>query len=158
MKKFLFIAFIISAVVGCSKTTPPNTALNANTPTAVSQNSNSQITNAQKGERNSKLQSQADSLLYLFDRMPPVPVYLIDEPVKKGGTNTENGVAYTDCGKNKSPTMYMKKAFYGKGNQKQIVNILKHELTHAWQCRRGGMRGHDVEFRKKFTEAGGFGN
>lgn len=54
--------------------------------------------------------------------------------------------------------IYMKKVFYEKNNQKQIVNILKHELTHAWQCRRGGMRGHDAEFRKKFTEAGGFGN
>lgn len=54
--------------------------------------------------------------------------------------------------------MYMKKVFYDKGNQKQITNILKHELTHAWQCRRGGMRGHDADFRKKFEQAGGFGN
>lgn len=147
---------MISAVVGCSKPAPPNIALNANTPTAVSQNTNSQNTN--KGKRNSKLQAQADSLLHFFDRMPPVPVYLTDEPVKKGGNNVEHGVAYTDCDKNKSPTMYMKKVFYEKTNQKQIVNILKHELTHAWQCRRGGMRGHDAEFRKKFTDAGGFGN
>lgn len=156
MKKFFFITLIISAVVGCSKLPPPNVA--ANVQPIVAQNVNAQNSNTKKGERNSKLQSQADSLLFHFDRMPPVPVYLTDEPILKGGTNTENGVAYTDCDKNKNPSMFIKKVFYDKGNQKQITNILKHELTHAWQCRRGGMRGHDAEFRKKFEQAGGFGN
>jgi len=156
VKKNLFILLMISAVVGCSKPTPPNVV--ANVQPIVANISNSQNANTKKTERNSKLQSQADSLLFHFDRMPPVPVYLIDEPILKGGTNVENGVAYTDCGKNKTPEISMKKVFYDKGNQKQIVNILKHELTHAWQCRRGGMRGHDAEFRKKFEQAGGFGN
>jgi len=147
---------MMSAVVGCSKPTPPNVVSNAQQ--IVANTSNSQNTISKKIERNSKLQSQADSLLFHFDRMLPVPVYLIDEPILKGGTNVENGVAYTDCGKNKTPEIFIKKVFYDKGNQKQIINILKHELTHAWQCRRGGMRGHDTEFRKKFTEAAGFGN
>ena len=119
---------------------------------------NAQISNTKKTERNSKLQSQTDSLLYLFDKMPSVLIYLTDEPIIKGGNNVEHGVAYTECGQNKTPTIYIKKIFYDQGNQKQITNILKHELTHAWQCKRGGMRGHDTEFRKKFTEAGGFGN
>lgn len=156
MLKILFFLLIISAVVGCSKPTPPNVV--ANVTPIVSQNSNSQNANVRKGGRNSKLQSQADSLLFHFDRMPPVPVYLTDEAILKGGTNVENGIAYTDCGKNKTPEIFMKKVFYDKGNQKQLVNILKHELTHAWQCRRGGMRGHDAEFRKKFEQVGGFGN
>jgi hypothetical protein len=105
-----------------------------------------------------KLQSETDALLPLFDNMPPVPVYLRDEPIVKSGTNTERGVAYTNCGKNELPAIFVKRVFYEKTNQKQLTNILKHELTHAWLCRQNFMNGHDDNFRRKFAEVGGFGN
>ena len=110
-----------------------------------------------KGERNAKLQSDADALLSLFDKMPSVSVYLKDEPIQ-GGANIEDGVAYNVCEDHKNPTIYVKKVFYAKANRKQLVNILKHELTHAYFCRQGIQAGHDERFRQKFTEVGGFGN
>lgn len=109
-------------------------------------------------ERNAKLQADTDAILPLFDKMPPVPVYLKDEVINREGTNTERGVAYTTCENNNQPTIYMKKVFYEKANRKQLVNILKHELTHAWQCRQQYTWGHDEKFRKKFKQVGGFGN
>lgn len=113
---------------------------------------------AEKRERNAKLQSDADALLPLFGKMPQVPVYLKDEIINKEGTNTERGVAYTTCENKNQPVIYVKKVFYEKSNRKMLVNILKHELTHAWQCREGMMLGHNSQFRKKFEEVGGFGN
>ena len=110
-----------------------------------------------KGERNAKLQAETDGLLLLFDKMPSVPVYLSNEPIQ-GGTNVEGGVAYNVCEDHKNPTIYVKKAFYAKANRKQLVNILKHELTHAYFCRQGIQAGHDERFRQKFTQVGGFGN
>lgn len=109
-------------------------------------------------ERNAKLQADTDELLPLFDKMPPVPVYLRDEIINKKGTNTERGVAYTTCENRNLPVIFIKKLFYEKANRKQLVNILKHELTHAWQCRQGVTWGHDEAFRRKFAEVGGFGN
>ena len=110
-----------------------------------------------KGERNSKLQSDLDSLLPLFDKMRSVPIYLTNEPIQKGEEGKEGGVAYNVCERD-NPTIFMKRAFYDKGNRKQIVNILKHELTHAYFCRQGIQAGHDARFREKFTQVGGFGN
>jgi hypothetical protein len=110
-------------------------------------------------DRDKKLQAEADALLFLFDKMPPVPVYLKDEPILKSGTNTEKGAAYTQCSTQAAPTIYVKKIFYQKTNRKQLVNLLKHELTHAWLCRQRVMSvGHDAAFREKFTQVGGFGN
>jgi hypothetical protein len=109
-------------------------------------------------ERDDRLQEETDALLPLFDNMPPVKVFLNNEPIVKSGTNTERGVAYTDCAKNENPTIFVKKAFYLNANQKQVVNILKHELTHAFFCRQGQMWGHDEQFRRKFEAVGGFGN
>ncbi len=109
-------------------------------------------------ERHDNLQTEADALLPLFDNMPPVPVYLKDEPVIKSGSNTERGVAYTNCESNEHPTIFVKKTFYQNANSKQLTNILKHELTHAWLCRQRQMSGHDEQFREKFREVGGFGN
>lgn len=110
-----------------------------------------------KGERNSKLQSDLDSLLPLFDKMRSVPIYLTNELIQKGEEGKEGGVAYNVCERD-NPTIFMKRAFYDKGNRKQIVNILKHELTHAYFCRQGIQAGHDARFREKFTQVGGFGN
>jgi hypothetical protein len=109
-------------------------------------------------EYNAKLQAETDALLHFFDRMPPVPVYLKDEPVLKSGTNVETGLAYTHCYAQERPTIFIKKSFYEKSSRKYLVNILKHELTHAWLCRQRAMSGHDERFRKKFKEIGGFGN
>lgn len=110
-------------------------------------------------EHDENLQAEADALLSLFDRMPKVPVYLIDEPMLKSGANTETGAAYTHCYPREFPTVFVKKVFYQKANRIQLVNALKHELTHAWLCRQGLMSaGHNELFRRKFTEVGGFGN
>ena len=112
-----------------------------------------------KPERDERLQTQADGLLHLFDRMPPVPVYLNDEAILKSGSNTEKGIAYTHCSNRESPSIIIKKSFYQKANQKQLINALKHELTHAWLCRQGLMSiGHGAPFRRKFEQIGGFGN
>jgi hypothetical protein len=108
--------------------------------------------------QNDNLQAETDALLPLFDEMPPVPVFLRDEPVLKSGTSIESGVAYTNCENHDNPTIFIKKIFYEKTNRKQLVNILKHELTHAWLCRQNLMSGHDERFQRKFTAVGGFGN
>jgi SprT-like family len=108
-------------------------------------------------EKDARLQTQADSLLNLFDNMPQVPVFLKDVPILKTGSEVERGLAYAIC-ENKKPTIFIKKVFYQKNNQKQIVNILKHELTHAWFCRQDIKAEHDARFRKKFESVGGFGN
>jgi hypothetical protein len=113
---------------------------------------------AESAEQDEKLQAEADALLSLFDNMPPVPVYLRDEPFLKAGTNTEKRAAYTHCYGHEVPAIYVKKIFYRQANRKQLVNLLKHELTHAWLCRQRRMSGHDAEFRRKFNEVGGVGN
>jgi len=108
---------------------------------------------------NDNLQADADALLPLFDEMRPVPVYLTDEPILKSGSRIESGVAYTQCENHVyNPIIFIKKNFYENTNRKQLVNILKHELTHAWLCRQNLMTGHDERFRRKFSEVGGFGN
>ena len=112
----------------------------------------------EKRERNAKLQTETDALLPLFGKMPQVPVYLKDEIIKREGSNVERGVAYTTCENKNQPVIFVKKVFYEKANRKMLTNILKHELTHAWQCREGMMWGHDEQFRKKFKAVGGFGN
>ena len=110
-------------------------------------------------EHDKKLQAETDALLSLFDKMPTVPVYLKDEPILKSGTHVEIGAAYTQCYRGDFPIIYVKKIFYQKANRKQLVNALKHELTHAWLCRRGQMSvGHGDAFRRKFAQVGGFGN
>lgn len=109
-------------------------------------------------ETNAKLQLQANSFLKLFGNMPYVPVFIKDEPIIRTGSETQKGVAYTTCENKKEPTIFVKKVFYQKANEKQLSNIIKHELVHAWFCRQGEIIGHDERFRKKFKEIGGFGN
>jgi hypothetical protein len=121
-------------------------------PTAV------KIEKKENFERSAKLQTETDALLSFFDKMPPVPVFMKDEIIDKKGSSTERGVAYTACENKNQPTIFVKKVFFEKANRKQLINILKHELTHAYFCRQGVQEGHDAKFRKKFTEAGGFGN
>ncbi len=104
------------------------------------------------------LQAETDALLSLFDQMPSVRIKIKEEPILSSGTNTERGVAYTNCENHGFPTIFVKKIFYQKANRKQLTNILKHELTHAWLCRQQLMAGHDERFREKFTQVGGFGN
>lgn len=109
-------------------------------------------------ETNAKLQAEADALLPLFDKMLPVTVYLKDEIINPKGSTIERGVAYTTCAQRNQPAIYLKKIFYTKANRRQLINILKHELTHSYFCRKGSQQGHDAQFRQKFTEVGGFGN
>jgi hypothetical protein len=110
-----------------------------------------------KVSKDFELQKKADSFLYLLDKMPQVPVFLKDEPILKNGTNTEKGLAYTICESDK-PTIFIKKDFYQQKNIKQLDNVLKHELVHAYFCRQGVQVGHDKLWRDKFTSIGGFGN
>lgn len=121
-------------------------------------NINAAKTPAKKLIKNAKLQAKADSLLYLFDEMPSVPVYIVDEPIERNGANVEHSVAYAFCENQNQPTIFIKKEFYEKRNEKQLTNILKHELTHAYFCRKGIQAGHDERFRQKFREVGGIGN
>jgi hypothetical protein len=130
---------------------------NANISNQVAANTTNPILN-DKVTKVTQLQAKADTLLNLFDNMPPVPFYLKDEPILKTGTNTERGLAYTICEAANKPTIFIKKVFYQKANQKQIDNVVKHELVHAWFCRKGTQVGHDEQFRKKFESIGGFGN
>lgn len=109
-------------------------------------------------ETDARLQAEADALLALFDNMPSVPVFVADEVISKSGTNTERGVAYTNCDDFQNPSIVFKREFRERVNDKQRINILKHELTHAWLCRQRLMNGHDEAFRKKFASVGGFGN
>ncbi len=112
-----------------------------------------------KFEQNQNLQAEANALLRLFDKMPVVPVYLSEELIEKEGSNVEKGVAYTICENSKNPEIMMKKSFFQKANHKQLINILKHEMTHAWLCRQNEMSvGHGELFQKKFKSVGGFGN
>src|SRR4051812_37408591 len=62
-------------------------------------------------ERDDILQAETDVLLPLFDSMPPVPVYVKNEPILKSGTNTERGAAYTHCYAGESPSIFVKKVF-----------------------------------------------
>lgn len=139
---------------GCGQTAPNRAAVNEPQNQAVVK----KIEPVEKVERDAKLQAEADALLPLFDDMPPVPFYPSGEPVLKAGTNAEKAVAYTRCENHKFPSVFVKKIFYQKANRKQLVNILKHELTHAWLCRQEIPWGHDARFRRKFQQVGGFGN
>ncbi len=145
---------LLLSIAGCAR-------IEENQP-AVAVNSQNQTmtkpTPREDFERDKNLQAESDALLPLFDNMPPVPVYLKDEPILKAGTNTEKGSAYTHCYESEKPAIFVKKIFYQKANRNRLVNALKHELTHAWLCRKRQMSGHDEQFRRKFKQVGGFGN
>lgn len=147
---------------GCGQTSQNQTAANDSQNQPAVNNSPNQTVKKdvpeEKFERDEKLQAEADALLPLFDKMPPVPVYVTDEVIQKAGTNTEKGMAYTHCYGQERPAIFFKKAYYRKTNRKQLINAMKHELTHAWLCRQRLMAGHDERFYKKFRQVGGFGN
>lgn len=138
---------------------PTNTNLNTqNISNAISSPTKSPNPLPKNLEVDEKLQKQSDEFLPLFGNMPQVPVFIKDEPILRSGSETQKGVGYTLCESNNHPVIYLKKVFYQKANQKQLTNILKHELTHAYFCRQGIQAGHDERWRKKFREVGGFGN
>ena len=158
----LIIFLFLLLFSGCGQTSQnQSVAENAQNQLAVN-NSQKQTVKKdvpeEKFERDEKLQAEADALLPLFDKMPPVPVYVTDEVIQKAGTNTEKGMAYTHCYGQERPAIFFKKAYYRKTNRKQLINAMKHELTHAWLCRQSVMWGHDERFYKKFRQVGGFGN
>lgn len=156
LKKLLLIGFLVFGIGGCKYHSPEQFEKALEAPTVKVAVTEPPLENA---ERDGKLQAETDALLSLFDKMPRVPVYVEDTPMLKSGTNTERGAAYTNCDGHGAPSIFVKKTYYQKANQKQLVNSLKHELTHAWLCRRGMMSiGHGAAFRKKFTQVGGFGN
>ena len=159
LKIIILLCLLLGGIIILSlylfKTEPPETvsisAANvANTP---------KIVPVKTPEQNLKLQNETDSYLKLFDNMPPVPVYLSNAPVNSSGGKVEKGVAYTTCESAARPEIWFKKDFALKTNQRQLTNIIKHELTHAWLCRQNEMAsGHGELFQKKFKSVGGFGN
>jgi hypothetical protein len=149
---FIVLAWRVFTPLSSDGGSPANSNIPANNPAAEKK-----TPATPKPDTDPALQTQADIVLPLFDNMPAVPIYLTDEPLLKTGSEKERGVAYTVC-THKKPAIFVKKGFYQKRNQKQLVNILKHELTHAWFCRQGIQAGHDERFRRKFKEVGGFGN
>ncbi|MGC2235884.1 MAG: hypothetical protein WA584_06965 [Pyrinomonadaceae bacterium] len=163
VKKIIWLAGFALLVLwfGCARTGQNQAVNDSQNQPAANVSPNQAVKKdapVEKFERDAKLQAESDALLPLFDNMPPVPVYVNDEQIIKKGTNTEKGIAYTDCKDHRVPTIFVKKSFYTKTNRKQIVNMLKHELTHAWLCRQEIMWGHDERFYKKFRQVGGFGN
>jgi hypothetical protein len=152
-----FVCFLLMVMLSCSSSPSTvnvvNSLANKSTPTPIP--TTTPPLNVQKDE---KLQKQSDELLSLFDKMPQVPVYIKDEPILRTGSETQKGVGYTLCEPDNQPVIYLKKIFYQRANEKQLTNILKHELTHAYFCRQGIQAGHDERFRKKFREVGGIGN
>ena len=159
MKKIIFIFILTVMIFSCKSSSPPsNIEVITENKVAPTPTPTPTATPKPDYETNAKLQIQANSLLKLFGNMPKVPVYIKDEPIIKTGSETQKGVAYTTCEDKKNPTIFVKKVFFQKANEKQLTNILKHELVHAWFCRQGEIIGHDERFRKKFKEVGGFGN
>ncbi len=111
----------------------------------------------ERAERDGRLQAEADALLPFFDRMPPVPIYVKDEPILKSGTDTETANAYTHCDGNEAPLIFVKKTYYETAHQTRLTNTLKHEMTHAWLCRQRLMSsGHGELFRQKLKQIGGW--
>lgn len=154
----VLILFVLLMVMISSCKSSPQSNIEVTNENIVSSNPTPTTAPKPDYETNPKLQIQANSLLKLFGNMPIVPVYIKDEPIIRTGSETQKGVAYTTCENKKDPTIFVKKVFYQKTNEKQLNNILKHELVHAWFCRQGEIIGHDERFRKKFKEIGGFGN
>lgn len=150
---FLVIGFVLSSFFSTPQ--PDLIQVNSNQNTAPISNKKVNSVPPKLAQKDEKLQREIDALLPLFG-MPSVPVFIKDEPITAGAF-VQDGVAYNMCDDRK-PTIIVKKAFYEKANQKQLVNILKHELVHAWFCRLDIQAGHDERFRKKFKEVGGFGN
>lgn len=120
-----------------------------------------------------KLQNYANSLLSThFDGMPSVPVYIKDQPIDDNGNSLARSLAYYSSAtlnsiKKRSKTagyIVIKKSFLEKANEKELDNVLKHELIHAWLDWKGesqkvivliprGMHLHGrVDHIKKFGE------
>lgn len=149
----LVIGLVLSSFFSLPKTDLVEVKTEKNTTQISNKKTNSNPT--KEAIKDEKLQREIDALLPLFG-MPSVPVFIKDEPITAGAF-VQDGVAYNIC-EDRKPTIFVKKAFYEKANQKQLVNILKHELVHAWFCRLDIKADHDERFRKKFKEVGGFGN
>lgn len=142
----------LTLVVACRETPRPVVKPATAPAPAVSR------TPEQKGIKDPEIQKEADRIVPLFGTMRKVEVYIVDEPIESRDASVEPGVAYTVCSPDKVPIIYLKRAFSTKAPKKQMTNILKHELTHAWFCTQGIRTDHDARFRAKLNEVGGFGN
>jgi hypothetical protein len=92
------------------------------------------------------LQSQADSYLCLFDKMPSVPIRVVNEPIAKN-----KNVAYFDPLRN---VIFVKQEYLNRG--RGITDTLKHEMVHAWMQWKGmdrkASRTHGPTFQAKLRE------
>lgn len=92
------------------------------------------------------LQSQADSYLYLFDHMPPVPIRIVKQPIAK-----DNNLAYFDPLRK---MIFVKQEYLSRG--RDVTGTLKHEMVHAWMHWKGmdrkASRSHGATFQAKLRE------
>jgi heme/copper-type cytochrome/quinol oxidase subunit 4 len=97
------------------------------------------------------LQSLANSMRPLFDGMPPVKVKVEFDPffVKSGA------IAFWREG---AGTMYVRPDYFKKVTFDEMVDVLKHELTHAWVEWKGlstnENEGHNEAFIRKAITLG----
>jgi hypothetical protein len=155
-----YVLLLLAFIPGCTAHSNEPT-VNPETVTAgkeIAPDNKGSLLAGKKVEVDKKLQAESDALLPLFGKMLSVPVYIVDEPIiENGKSSTERSIAYTICENKDQPTIFVKKVFWEKQNDKQITNALKHELTHAWFCRQEIRAEHDERFRKKFAGIGGYG-
>jgi hypothetical protein len=92
------------------------------------------------------LQSQADSYLYLFDNMPPVPVRVINQPIAK-----DKNFAYFDPLRK---VIFIRQEYINQGQG--VQKTLKHEMVHAWMHWKGMnwkfSKNHGPTFQAKLKE------
>jgi hypothetical protein len=92
------------------------------------------------------LQSQADSYLYLFDNMPPVPVRVINQPIAK-----DKNFAYFDPLRK---VIFIRQEYITQG--RGVEKTLKHEMVHAWMDWKGMnwkfSKNHGPTFQAKLKE------
>ena len=95
------------------------------------------------------LQSEADSYLHLFDRMPSVPIRVVDEPIAKN-----KNVAYFDPLRK---VIFVKQEYLKRS--RSITYTLKHEMVHAWMHWKGmdrkASRTHGPTFQAKLRDVTG---
>src|SRR5436190_24242028 len=92
------------------------------------------------------IQRIADSQLHLFSGLPRLITYLSDVPLNDGKYWARCHVGSKD-GK-KWSVIEMKSDYYNKVPRVDIVQVIQHELIHAWLFWRGIPCGHNEAFNE----------
>ncbi|CAN5361506.1 hypothetical protein BH10ACI1_BH10ACI1_02750 [soil metagenome] len=96
------------------------------------------------GKIQNNLQEMTDGFLYLFDDMPKVKVLLINEKIDNSRVAAYGGGGF----------IYVKHEHYRTAKYHQLVNTIKHELTHNWIYWKGIKMDdpHGEEFQSKLEQ------